>query len=83
MTKKSLHDRYADADLRRVVENPRDELENEYARGEDVQQAKAIWDRFGKNDNHRKRVITLLAQEVLKATPARSHGAPAEAMIDE
>jgi hypothetical protein len=69
MTTRTLQDRYADIDLRRIVESPRDELEKEYARGEDMQQAKAIWDKFGKHENHRRRVITLLAKEVLEALP--------------
>jgi hypothetical protein len=83
MIKKSLHDRYADTDLRRVVEHPRDELEEEYAQGEALQQAKAIWERFGKNENHRKRVIMLLAQEALKAVPSRGQQAADQDLQNE
>ena len=83
MTRKTLQERYADADLRRVVESPRDELELEYARGEDTQQAKAIWEKFGKNENHRRRVITLLAQEVLRPTSRSAQDTAAEATSHE
>jgi hypothetical protein len=81
MTKRTLQNRYADADFRRVVEAPRDELEQEYARGEDKQQAKAIWEKFGKNENHRRRVITLLAREVLRTASPSDQDAAAEATI--
>jgi hypothetical protein len=64
--KKSLSERYADVDLRRVVENPRDELERQYSEEEAKREAQAIWGRFGKGENHRKRVIMLLAHEALK-----------------
>jgi hypothetical protein len=81
MTKRTTQDRYADIDLRRMVEKPRDELEQEYARGEDAQQAKAIWEKFGRSENHRKRVIMLLAQEALRTMPSSAHDVAANGSV--
>jgi hypothetical protein len=83
MIGKSIQERYADADLRRVIEQPRDQIEEDYAQAEAMQRAKAIWDRFGKSENHRKRVIMLLAQEVLKGTPPRGMQPVEEGLLYE
>jgi hypothetical protein len=71
MTRKSLHDRYADLDPKRIVENPRDEQERSFSENAAANEAKRIWDGFGKSENHRRRVITLLAKEALNASAER------------
>jgi hypothetical protein len=83
MTTKSIHERYADAALSRVIERPRDELEEQYAQEEAQAQAKAIWSRFGNSENHRRRVITLLAQEALKGMPSPSKQVADQDFLDE
>jgi hypothetical protein len=66
MTGKTLEQRYADMSPQRIIENPRDEDEQAFADAEAQRDAQRIWDRFGKSDTHRRRVVMLLAQEALK-----------------
>jgi hypothetical protein len=83
MTKKTIQERYAQLDPRRIVERPQDELEEEYAEAEAVRQARAIWNRFGSQENQRRRVITLLAKEALEATGASGRQVLSEASLSE
>lgn len=83
MNQKTLSDRYADVDPRRVREAPRDQLERDFADAEAMQEAKRIWDRFGRDENYRKRVIMLLAQEALRTLPSRNEQDFAKGLQDE
>lgn len=65
----TTRERYADVDLRRMIEAPRDALEEEYSNQEANAEAQRVWDRLSKSPKHRERVIKLLAREALDTTP--------------
>jgi hypothetical protein len=65
----TTRERYADIDLRRVMETPRDALEREYSDQEATAEAQRVWEKLARSPRHRERVIKLLAREVLETMP--------------
>ncbi len=70
-TRKTIHERYEDLAPKRMLEEPRDEWEEEFADAEAQQAASKFWDSFGAKRNHRNRVIRLLAEQAVKSKQAK------------
>ena len=55
--------------LDRVLEDPKDQMEEDYARLEAESEAERIWSKMDKSPNYRARVIKRLALELLDTMP--------------
>lgn len=76
-------ERYAEVDLRRIVEAPKDALEEEYSNQVANEDARRVWDRLAKSPRHRERVIRLLAKEALDTMPRQEPAPSGTGLLDE